>query len=230
MENKEPESDAIFKYLGLQVHPGKIQEFWESDDEKKRFLSGVRTRGGQLSVLDRDTALVNIDLMSGTDRVISLIGGIILIIAFFLPVYSIGLGERAISGSAISYFINLPFIGRYAAWGGFGMIITMIVFALLLLSCPAAGVLNILGLYNKKKGDEYLATVKRFSRFNYVPILLYLALMVLLVLGGPHPFGSLGIDGLGESLGLLSIFTMTGIAFWLNIVGLAIGFAQSRGL
>ncbi len=230
MGNKKPDSDAIYKYLGFDIYPGKIDDFWKSDDEKKRFVRQVKARDSQISVLNRDTAILNIKSMTAVDKAISIIGGAILILAFFLPVYSIDPSGRGISGSAISYFLNLPFIGSYAAWGGIVMILTMIIFALLLLSCPVAGALNILGVLNKNKGDKYLEKVKKFNRFTYVPILLYALLFIILLFGGLHPFGSLGIDGIGESLSLLAIFTMTGIGFWLNIVGLILGFAQARGI
>ncbi len=230
MGDKKPDPDAIYKFLGFDVYPGKVEDFWKSDNEKKHFVRQVKARNGQISVLDRDTALLNIKSMTATDRIISLIGGAILIIAFFLPVYSINPSGRSISGSGISYFLNLPFIGGYAAWGGAGFIITMIIFSFLLLSCPAAGVLNILGILNKNQGDKYLETVKKYSRFTYVPILLYPVLFAVLIFGGPHPFGSLGVGGLGETLNLTAIFTLTGIGFWLNIIGLALGFAQARGI
>jgi hypothetical protein len=230
MGNRKSDSDTVYKYLGFDVYPGKVGEFWKSDDEKKQFIRHVKARGGQISVLDRDTALLNIKSMTLIDKAISIVGGALLILAFFLPVYSIDPSGRGISGSGISFFLNLPFIGSYAAWGGIVMILTLIVFSLLLLSCPVAGVLNILGVLNKNKGDKYLETVKKFNRFTYIPILLYAVLFIILILGAPHPFGSLGISGIGESLNLLAIFTLTGIGFWLNIIGLILGFAQARGI
>ena len=230
MGNKKSDPDAIYKFLGFDIYPGKVKDFWKSDDEKKHFIGQVKARGRQLSVLDRDTAILNIKSMTVVDKAISLIGGAILILAFFLPVYSIDPSGRGIYGSGISYFLNLPFIGSYAAWGGAGFIITMIVFSLLLISCPVAGVLNILGVLNKNKDDKYLETVKKYSRFTYVSILLYSVLFAVLIFGGPHPFGSLGVGGLGETLNLTAIFTLTGIGFWLNIVGLTLGFAQARGI
>jgi len=230
MGKKEPDPDAIFRYLGFGISPGSIKEFWESEDEKKKYLKGVKARGARLSTLERETSMRNINLMTAADKIFSLIGGIILIIAFFFPVYSIDPGGKAISGSGISYLLNLPFIGSYASGGGIIMILIMIVFTLILLACPAAGVLNILGLFNKKKGDLYLETVKKYTRFTYVPIILYIVLIILLVTGAPHPFGSLGIKALGNNLGFGAIFTMAGCGFWLNVVGLLFGFAQSRGI
>jgi hypothetical protein len=230
MAKKSADPDDVFRFLGFEIHPGRIKDFWTSDSEKKEFIGRARARQGQMSVLDRDSSLLSEISMTISDRIISLIGGVILIIAFFLPVYSIGPSGDVASGSAISYFLNLPFVGSYAAWGGGIFTVIMIVFALVLLACPVTGVLNILGILNRNKGDDYLRTVKRFSRFTYVPILLYVLLFVLLAIGGSQPFGSLGIEGLGESLNFTAIFTLTGVGFWLNIVGLALGFAQARGI
>jgi len=230
MGNKQPDPDDVFKYLGFEINPGKVQDFWKSEEERKKYLKDIKGRGGQLSVLDRESSLLNVQLMRSADKIISFIGNIILVIAFFLPVYSISLSGKSISGSAISFFLNLPFIGSYAAWGGANLIVPLIFFVLILLTCPAAGVVNIIGLLNKNKGEKYLQTVKKYSRFTFVPIVLYVILILTLVFGGPQPFGSLGVDDIGNSLNIISVFTMTGVGFWLNIAGLAIAFAQSRGL
>jgi len=230
MGTKQPDPDALYKYLGFEINPGKIKDFWQSEDERKAYLKKVQAKGGQLSILDRDSSLLNVRLMSSTDRIISFIGNIILLLAFFLPAYSISLPGHKLSGSAISFFINLPFIGAYAAWGGVSMIFILIIFALILVSCPAAGVMNIIGLLNKNQGEQYLEIVKKYSRFTLVPIVLYAILLFALLFGGSQPFGSLGSDSIGDSLTIVALFTMTGAGFWLNAAGLAIGFAQSRGL
>ncbi len=225
----KPDPDSTIKYMGFGIHPGEIKEFWASEDEKKKYLNNVKA-AAELSLLDRDTSLLNAVLMSPVDKAVSLLGGLILIIAFFLPAYSIDPDGKAISGSAISFFLNIPIIGGYAAYGGPIMILTAIVFGLILLACPAAGILNILGLLNKAGEDNYLETVKKYSRFNYVPIVLYILLIAILAVGAAHPFGSLGIKNLGDTLHVGAIFSLTGFGFWLNIVGLTIGFAQSRGI
>ncbi len=54
MAKKEPDSEDIIKYLGYQVHPGKIGEFWQSEDEKKQYVKQVQARGGQMSALERE--------------------------------------------------------------------------------------------------------------------------------------------------------------------------------
>jgi hypothetical protein len=168
--------------------------------------------------------------MSSADRIISYIGSVLLVISFFLPVYSFEAGGKQISGSAFSFFANLGIAGGYASWGGGIMVLSLIIFALILIACPIAGVLNFLGLLNKGKGDDYLAAVKKNSRFLFIPIALYGVLILLLLIGSPQPFGSLGVSALGDSFGLGAIFTLTGVGFWLNIAGLAIGFAERRGI
>jgi hypothetical protein len=230
MGKKEPDPDAIYRYLGFGITPGKIKEFWDSEAEKKKYLKEVEARDGRPAILDREGSMKNVNLMTSVDKIVSLVGGVLLIIAFFFPIYSIDPGGKAISGSGISYLLNLPFIISYSFAGGIVMILALLVFTLILLTCPVAGVLNILGLINKNKGEEYFATVKQYTRFTYIPIILYIVLIVVLVFGAPHPFGSLGIKALGDQLGFAAIFTMTGYGFWLNIVGLLFGFAQSRGI
>jgi hypothetical protein len=230
MAKQEPDTDDVIKYLGFGVHPGKIEEFWKSKDEEKQFRQEVEARGGRIGVLDRETAILNTNLMTSADKIIALIGSALLIISFFLPVYSFSIGDKMVSGSALSFFANLGTIGGYASWSGAVMILTTVIFGLMLVACPVAGVLNILGLLNKNRNDEYIVAVKKSSRIIFVPIALYGLLILFLIIGAPQPFGSLGVSALGESLGVGSIFTMTGIGFWLNIAGLAIGFAEGRGI
>src|SRR4030067_1174642 len=88
MAEKQPSTDDLIRYLGYEVHPGKIEEFWKSEDEKKQYLQRIKGSGGQLSALDRDAAILNVKLMTGIDKVIAFIGSILLMISFFLPVYS----------------------------------------------------------------------------------------------------------------------------------------------
>jgi len=230
MPKKKDDPDAIYRYLGFGFTPGKIKDFWDTEDEKKKFVKKVQARGARLSTLDRENSARNINLMTTVDKTISIIGGLMLIVAFFLPVYSIDPGGKAISGSAVSFLLNLPFIGAYASGGGLLMILALVVFTLILLTCPVAGVLNILAIFNKNTGDKYLNTVKKYNRFNYIPIFLFAIFFVILIIGAPHPFGSLGIKAVGDSLGLGAIFSLSGYGFWLYIVGLLIGFAESRGI
>jgi hypothetical protein len=230
MANKEPDIDDIIKYLGYETHPGKIGEFWESDEEKKQYLEGVKARGGQVSVLEREQALLNVRLMSVADKVISFIGSILLIVSFLLPVYSFDMYGKAVSGSAISLFLNLPIIGGYASYGGGLMVFSLLLFSLFLIACPIIGVLNILGLINKNQGEAYFDIIKNNSRFVFIPLSFLGLLLLVLIFGTPQPFGSLGVDALGESFNLGTLFKMTGIGFWLDIAGLAIVFAERRGI
>ena len=230
MAKKAPDPDDLYRFLGFEISPGKIKEFWKSEAEKKQYLKGVEARGGVLSVLERETGLTQVNLMTTADKVTSIIGALFLIVGFFLPVYPISSGENVISGSAISFFMNIPFIGGYASYSGINMILAAIVFGAFLLSCPVAGVLNIMGILNKAKGDDYLDEVKKYTRFNMVPILLLSLFFVILVLGAPHPFGSLGIEALGTSLNVGAFFSMSGLGFWFFVTGMIFGFAQARGL
>jgi hypothetical protein len=230
MADNQPNTDDIIRYLGYEVHPGKIGEFWKSEDEKKQYLQRVRARGGQLSIMDREEAILNTLLMTGADKIIGIVGSVLLIISFLFPAYSFTMYDKAVSGSAISFFVNLPLIGGYASWGGEFMVLGLAVYALILIACPIAGVMNLIGLFNKHQGDSYFHTVKEYSRFVFVPFYLYILLVVILLYGAPQPFGSLGIDAIGQEFNLAAIFKLTGQGFWLNIAGIAIVLAERRGL
>jgi len=78
MGKKEADPDAIYRYLGLGIHPGKIEEFWDSDEEKKKYAGRVKAQGGKLSILERDNSLRNANLMTSFDKIFSMVGGAIL--------------------------------------------------------------------------------------------------------------------------------------------------------
>lgn len=224
MANKEPENDDIIKYLGYQIHPGKIGEFWKSDEEKKQYLQQVKSRGNQ-SVLDRETAILNARTMSLADKAVSFFGSILLIIALFFPLYSFNLDGRHVSGSGLSYFFNIGSAAGYAADGGIILLLCFLLLTLILIASPVLGVLNIMGLINKKTGEEYLDTLKKNSRFLFIPLGLYLLLLLALIIGAPNP-----VRSLGDTFNFGAVFTMTGLGFWLNISGLALVFAERRGI
>jgi hypothetical protein len=178
--------------------------------------------------MDREAAILNIKLMTGADKFFGFVGSIFLIFAFFLPLYSFAVGDRQIAGSAISFFLNMPLVGGYASWGGEVMIAAAVILALIVVACPIAGFLNIIGLLNKKKGDNFFEAIKGYSRFVYIPMFLYILLVIVLLIGTPHPFGSLG--AFGDDFNLSAVFRMTGLGFWLSIAGMAIVIAERRGL
>jgi hypothetical protein len=233
MGNKEsngpvmPENDDIIKYLGFNVHPGKIEEFWTSTDEEKEFRQKVKARGGKVDVLNREAALLNTKLMSKADKIISYIGSLLLVIGLVFPIYSYQIGDKVISGSFFSYLANIGTIMGGASDSGFILILAFLVFTLYLIACPVAGVINFLGLLNKAQGDEYLENVKKNSRIFFIPMALFGLMILLLLVGSPMP-GDL--SSLGGSFGFGAIFTMTGAGFWLLVAGLAIGFAERRGI
>ena len=154
MEKKEPVSDEHIKYLGFDVCPGKIGKFWGSDEEKDQYLKRIKSRKRPFSILDRDAAILNVRLMTTTDKAISLLGSLMLVVSFFLPVYSVQFHDQNLTGSAISLFANLPFILGYASWSGPVMVLAIIALLGIVISCPAVGVLNAVGLFNKSEGSE----------------------------------------------------------------------------
>jgi hypothetical protein len=227
MANKEPENDDIIKYLGFGVYPGKIEEFWASEDEEKQFRQVVKARDGKVGVLARETSILNTRLMSKADRIISYLGSLLLVVALFFPIYSFQIGENHVSGSALSYLINIGTVAGGASESGFILLLAFLIFTLILIACPVAGVINFLGLINKAQGDDYLEAVKKNSRFLFIPMGLFGLFILLLLIGSPMPQG---LSTLGSSFGFGAIFTMTGAGFWLLIAGLAIGFAERRGI
>ena len=108
-KNVNPE-ELRYNYLGFEVEPGKLKEFWASDDEKKSYVEKIRAQFKKSQSIERDFSVVNANQINKADRVIISIASLLMIISLFLPYYRFDAFGSMISGSAVSYLINMGYI------------------------------------------------------------------------------------------------------------------------
>lgn len=84
---KQLEPDARFKYVGFEVHPGKIDDLFESDAEKEKWVERVREkrRGGSRL---REKNSFEEPRVAGYERIILAITSLLLVVSLFLPWFS----------------------------------------------------------------------------------------------------------------------------------------------
>jgi hypothetical protein len=79
-----------FKYVGFEVHPGRIKNQFKSEAEKKSFIERLRMKRenkGPLGVLRDDCTLLE-PRVSTSDRIVLAIACVMMVFALFLPWYS----------------------------------------------------------------------------------------------------------------------------------------------
>lgn len=82
---QEVSEETRFKYIGFEIYPGKTKEFWQNEEEKKKFLEEVRQKGSQSTLLERDHSLVKVKVFSSVDKLILTITSILMVVSLFLP-------------------------------------------------------------------------------------------------------------------------------------------------
>lgn len=215
-EKINPE-ELRYNYIGFDVAPGKIKEFWASEEEKKSYIEKIRARLGKKHTIERDFSMVNAKQINKADRIIISFASALMIISLILPYYSFEAFGSAVTGSPISYMLNLGYISNFVAWGSFVMMLILALSVIMILLSPIIGVINLVALNTSLESKNYFARLKKVGKLNLLALILYLLLFALIATGQANPFGSLGIEALGENLSLLSLLGLSSFSLWLNI-------------
>jgi hypothetical protein len=215
-EKINPE-ELRYNYLGFDVVPGKIKEFWASEEEKKQYIEKVRAAAGTSHVIERDFSMVNAKLLNKADRIIISLASALMLLSLFLPYYNFMAFGDTVRGSAIGLLFNISYIGNFVAWGSLVMKLTLILAVIMIIISPLVGVVNLIALNTGLKGQRYFERLKKAGKLNIVALALYLLLFILVMTGQSNPFGSLGIEALGDRFTFLSLINLTSFSLWLNI-------------
>ncbi len=203
------EEEDRFKYIGFEIYPGKTHEFWESEEEKKRYLEVIRKKRSSSSLLEREHSLIKMVLFSKTDRVILTVTSILMMLSLFLPWFSVkDVGSLFFFG-----------IGKLPATGAlFGLF--MVLMILTILVSAVAGVISLLALYKKTTDSEYyLMNLKKKLKLNYLPLVLWGVVIFISVIG--MNTSSPGSSG-GGSFNIVDLLTQSSVGLWLSLPSLII--------
>jgi hypothetical protein len=206
---QEVSEETRFKYIGFEIYPGKTKEFWKSEEEKKKYLDEVRQKGSQSTLLERDHSLVKMKVFSSVDRLILTITSILMVVSLFLPWFSVkGIGSL--------FFFS---VGSIPAGGAlFGIFVIFMI--LTVLSSAGAGVISLLSLYKKQTDiDSYLINLKKKLKLNYFPLVLWVILILISIIGMPTHSAS---SPLGGSFNVIDLFTVSSLGMWLSLPSLII--------
>ncbi len=209
--------DLRFNYLGFEYLPGKLKDFWESEDEKNKYLKKIHEHKATQISMVRDFSIVNANQFNKADRIIISVASAFLILSLFMPYYSFMAFGKHVSGMSLGYLFNIGYVGNIVAWGSLVMKLTLALSVILIIISPAIGVMGLIKLNAKQNNPNYFKCVKRVGKLNMYALFAYVLFFLLLATGQANPFGSLGIDALGETLSLGSLIGMSGYAIWVNL-------------
>jgi len=216
-QNEINPEELRYNYLGFEYTPGKLKDFWASEDEKKKFVEKIRARLTGTHAIERDFSVINAKLLNKADRIIISIASLFMLLSLFIPYYSFEAFGSSVSGSPIAYFLNLGYISNFVAWGDLVIKLVFVFSIIMILISPIIGVLNLIALNTGLTKPNYFARLKNVGKLNIVALFLYLLLFILAGLGHANPFGSLGIEALGENLSFGSLLGLCSFSLWINI-------------
>ena len=223
-EEKELTEDLRFKYIGFEIFPEKAKSFWRSEEEKREYLKKVKEEGPQAGLLERDHSLVKVSVFSKTDKIVLSLTSFLLAISLFLPWFSVRGEKFHATYIGLGFIFKLGTLFGYASSSGFGAVLFLILLFLTVLFSCAAGVLNLLSLFKKYKEQEsYLVHLKKTLKLNLIPLVLWVVLIIISMIGMPTPFAkSMGVEGLGDSFNVLSFFALSSYGMWFSLACLII--------
>jgi len=84
---KAIDPDQRFKYVGFDVHPGKIKDLFKSDTEKEKWVKKVQEKRKTGSVI-RDKSSFDEPRVAGYEKIVLAVTSLLLIATLFMPWFS----------------------------------------------------------------------------------------------------------------------------------------------
>ena len=234
-KEKEPEKtneEDRFRYIGFDVYPSKSKKFWKNEDEEKRFLEETKKKGLGLSSIEREYSLVSASVFSNVDRIVVMISSILIIITFLLPWFSVSVKGEMLGYNPFGYVGKLGLILGYSALGSPLLAILALVALLFMIACLAYAISSLVAVLKMKgENEEYYRRLKKRLRLGFLPLGLWLILVIISAIGVWTPFlsGS-GMKPLGESFNLATFLNISSYGMWVALCCLIVISFKSNDL
>ncbi len=222
-QNKEAgdrvSEEMRFKYIGFDVYPKRPKKFWKNEEEKKRYLEETEKRRSESVLEEREHSLVRVEVFSRVDRLVLTIASLVLTISLILPWFSIR-GEYFHSQIiGLGFFLKLGTLFGYAPLSGPLFSVFVVLVALTILFSFLAGLISLLAIHKKHADMEsYLTNLKKKLKLNFIPLVLWAALIVISTMGMPTPFAdALKVGGFGDSFTVINFFALSSFGVWLSL-------------
>ena len=217
MENKqEHKAESVdpkdrFRYIGFEVFPREEKPFFASPEEKKKYVE--QARAVHTADEEREFSLLFVSSFTRFDKTVLLLSSLLLIGGLFLPWTYVSMGGRWQTFFGFELFGLLgprladAFAVGWNAGAGAALLLLNLVLA------PVLGAWLMLALLTKKfRSDSELAKLRKTVRWHALPLLVYLAVMVLAAIGFSAPDSPLLI--LKNGFNIFDLISSAGPGFW----------------
>lgn len=231
-EEKKMGKEDRFRYIGFDVYPEKPRKFWKDEGEEKKYLEEVKKRKPGLSSMERDYSLISASVFSAVDRMVIMISSILMIVAFFLPWFSLSVKDEVLRYNPFIYIGKLSLVLSYSAFGGPLVVFFALVVLLLMFTSLGYAILSLVTVVKiKGEGKEYHNKLKKTLRLGFLPLGLWLILVIISMIGMKTPFlsGS-GIKPLGENFNVITFLTISSYGLWLTLCCLIVNSFKTNDL
>jgi hypothetical protein len=229
-------SDIRYRYIGFDVYGSKVKEFFRSEEEKKEYEKQVAEYAKNHSSSLRSGTAVKAELLSVVDRVILTLTSVGLIVGGILPWFSVSsiYGELTMPGITL-FSSAASLMGLLSLFAGM-LPILIYVFSALAALGVVFGILTLLMLYMPSGNRESrLSRLRRILGWQYLPLTVWAAMFVFLVVGVKIPFGEdlsniYAIPGLGSKFDIVTFWSFAQPALWLTVGSLVVNAVKSNDL
>jgi hypothetical protein len=129
------------------------------------------------------------------------------------------------SVTGIGALAGIGTFGSKVFSSGFALMLSGLLMILFFLAAPVLAVLNLYVLHKVKMSspDDYVLYVKRMLRYNWVPIFLWLAMLLLSIMGADYGFNTSGmLKQIGQSYGLATFIGLSSFGIYLTLASFLI--------
>ncbi|MBK7141576.1 MAG: hypothetical protein IPH75_05810 [bacterium] len=206
--------DDRFHYIGFDVFPGKPGDLFSSEAEKTKLVDNLvarRSRGERL----REHCSLMIERISGYERWVLVLASLVILVSLFLPWFTV-YQEKVVESTSTASVAKADDergevlhaaqprkkveritetttgIGSFGSLGtvfsgGFGLMLTGLFGLLFALSAIALPIYMLINLFKVKAlNDQTALELKKLLRLNWVPVILFVAALVVSFLGGGY--------------------------------------------
>ncbi len=221
--------DERYQYIGFEAFGSKVGNFWKSDNERQSYVERVK---GQVGSIYRNSVVYS-TAIGATDRIFIVIASLAMIIAPFLTWFSVKTiyGPETFSG-LLGFFNRDGFWFYVEKMDGWVIPTTVYLLAAMAALCIILGILGLAAPFLKAKSEAaYVGRVKSILRLNLIPLLIFLAIIVLGIVTQRIPFGEhLGVYDLGSRYTVITLIQFSSYGFWIAFFGMMLNFNKSREL
>jgi len=229
----DAQAEERFRYIGFNVFPKGIQEFWKNDGEKQAHLAHVRESGGKFVPLSRSNSIVAAGSLSKAERLMLTLTSLLMAVSPLLPWFSFTRGEQKFYYSGLSVLFHLGVVREYLGLGpGLLTAALFLLLALMLLSA-GFGVATLAFLYagNKDSSEAYLLRLHKIMTWHYLPILGWMVFFGMASPATPLPYGpSLGLAEVGDRLNIGTLAAASSVGLWIPFAALWVNAIKGNDL